>query len=116
MVKVTDALGNVTKYVYDRRNRLTETTDALGGTTVTVYDAVGNAVAVTDALGRTTYYQYDAMNRKIAVIQPRPDGTATSIPQPTIIMIITAIFTKPLIRWATPPTRYIMVGICYMRP
>jgi RHS repeat-associated protein len=79
----SDPLGNVTRYVYDLRNRMTQVTDALGAyagdpayTTSTCYDAAGNAVLVIDALGRITVYQYDALNRKISQTTPLPMGAS----------------------------------------
>jgi uncharacterized delta-60 repeat protein/RHS repeat-associated protein len=88
LASVTDPNRNVTRFIYDLKNRQTQVTDALGAyagdpahTTTTTFDAVGNAILVTDALGRITATQYDSLNRKVSQTLPRPDSTAASAPQ-----------------------------------
>jgi YD repeat-containing protein len=77
----TDALGRVTRYVYDSRSRLVATLlpDGTGPLTrpVTVlsYDLDGNLRAVTDPRGFTTTYDYDSLGRKVTETSPDPDGS-----------------------------------------
>ena len=72
----TDALLNVTSYVYDAVGRKTEEdrTNPAGSGAPTVtyyaYDSAGNLASVTDPLGRITSYQYDMAGRCTAVILP----------------------------------------------
>ncbi len=91
VVKMTDALGNITRTEYDALNKVSATIDALGrrtemeyddrgnqvltrypdGSTETmVYDAENNVIETTDRAGRTTKTIYDALNRVEAVIYP----------------------------------------------
>ncbi len=77
-ISETDALGRVTRYVYDERGLLIATIlpdgtpddDADNPRTATQYDAAGNVVAEIDQLGRRTEYEYDKLGRRIATIQP----------------------------------------------
>ena len=108
LVKVTDALGNISKTDYDGVGNQTATTDALGRKTTYVYDALNRLVSVTlptifdplglplpstssmeydpagnvrkvhDALGRVTEYQYDPVNRRSLVIDALGDHTSYS--------------------------------------
>ncbi len=65
----TNTTGDqVTKYAYDRRNRLTATLFPDGSVTSTVYDTLGNAVATADALGNVTYVRYDERRRPQQVL------------------------------------------------
>jgi YD repeat-containing protein len=46
----------VTRHVYDARNRVIQTADPLGNVTRTEYDLIGEEPARIDALGRCTRY------------------------------------------------------------
>jgi len=74
---VTDPKGNVTEFVYDAFNRLTETrhpaTAEHGATsTTTEYDPLGRRIATVDEEGRRTEYAYDALGRLTEVRQEHP--------------------------------------------
>jgi len=62
---VTDASGNVTRYAFDRLNRLVTETDPLGAVTTSAYDLVGNKTRETDRLGRVTWFTFDAADRLV---------------------------------------------------
>lgn len=95
---VTDALGHVTKYFFDRSKgrsvvtrveggcdcggstsvdtwtydaslNVTSRTDALGHATSYTYDAAGNRLTETDARGTTTY-TYNALGQVLTVVDP----------------------------------------------
>jgi RHS repeat-associated protein len=78
IIATTDALGRVTRMVYDENGRLIETilpdstpndfTD--NPRTKTQYDAMGRSLAQTDAASRTTRMVYDADGRVIEIILP----------------------------------------------
>jgi RHS repeat-associated protein len=77
---VTDGRGQVTSYVYDTSDRVTEIryNNASSCTTtadcqVYTYDAVGNLITRVDAAGITRYV-YDALNRLVAQISPPDSG------------------------------------------
>ena len=74
-IEVTDPLGHVTHYDYDRSNQLTQMVDPLGFITTYAYDAAGNRVSVTNGLGQVTTSQYDRDNRLIS--QTAADGSVT---------------------------------------
>ncbi|MDQ2700309.1 MAG: hypothetical protein M3Y23_03155, partial [Actinomycetota bacterium] len=77
---MTDPLGRLTTFVYDRLDRLTVVTqpDPAGSTAYTrttyVYDQVGNQTGVTDPNGNTTHYAYDARDR-LATVTDALSGT-----------------------------------------
>ena len=75
-IAMTDALGRVTQYGYDAKDRLTVITDTLGNATVYAYDANDNRTSVTDANGNTTTFTYDALNR-LASMQDALGNTTT---------------------------------------
>ena len=86
---VTDALGAVTKNVYDARNRLVQKTRPMPNSaqaapvTTYQYDPAGNLLSMTDPLGHTTWYQYDRLNRQIAVTDAL--GSFSGDPQHTTV-------------------------------
>ena len=67
MKTYTDAMGNVTRYEYNRNYQTVKVTDALGGSTTTSYDALGRVTSTTDAEGNTTTYTYDANGNVLTV-------------------------------------------------
>lgn len=73
--EVYDALGNTTKYTYDKDNRLTGTIDHEGHTKKQSYDEVGNISSKIDGMGNTTYYSYDEFNRLVSVTNPKSEVT-----------------------------------------
>ncbi|MGJ8641682.1 MAG: RHS repeat-associated core domain-containing protein [Opitutaceae bacterium] len=87
---VTDPKGNVTEFIYDDYNRLTQTklpvTLEHGATTAdTVYDALGRRIATIDQEGKRTEYEYDALGRLVEVRQEDPDTLGA--------LIVTASYT-----------------------
>lgn len=58
-VSVTNPLGDVQSYIYDKDNRLVSAKDYLGNITKAKYDGAGNVVSITDALGNKVSYNYD---------------------------------------------------------
>ncbi len=76
---ITDTLGHVTEYGYDKQGRLITTTRYLDGqpvTTLSHYDVFGNRVGQTDARGSTTTYVYDGYGRLKTTASP--EGVATT--------------------------------------
>ncbi|MBK1989788.1 DUF4114 domain-containing protein [Sphaerospermopsis aphanizomenoides BCCUSP55] len=63
-----DELGNRTKFEYDDAERLIKVTNALNEVTTYTYDAEGRRDSMTDALGRKNVYVYDGLGRQIEVI------------------------------------------------
>ena len=74
LVAQTDAMGRVTQFIYDSRNRPIATIRPDGTVVRTEYDGGGRVVGQTDALGNTTQYAYDKLGRKIEQILPDPAG------------------------------------------
>jgi RHS repeat-associated protein len=71
--------GKSTTTAYDERNRVKSITDALGNITSFLYDTAGRKYKVTRANGQTvTYDSYDAMNRLL-------QQTATQTPNPSAV-------------------------------
>jgi len=66
----TDALGNVTRFDYNRFTRMTYLTDPAGWTTVYCYDKAGNTTKVRTPEGGTTEYNYDERGNLLAEIDP----------------------------------------------
>ena len=74
----TKANGNVTQFLYDTLNRLTQVTDANGDITNYSYDANGNLTQVTDANGNNKrcpgIYQRYRLNRSANIGRTRLRG------------------------------------------
>jgi len=62
-IKVIDAEGSTTNYLYDERNLLYQVTDAKNSITEYTYDLNGNLQQIKDAKGNATAYEYDNFNR-----------------------------------------------------
>lgn len=60
ITSIKDALGRITRMVYDARGNRTTLTDALGRTTTFAYDSFGQLLSLTDPLNHTTRFGYDA--------------------------------------------------------
>ncbi|OPX41889.1 tRNA(Glu)-specific nuclease WapA precursor [Ruminiclostridium hungatei] len=71
----TDGEYSVTKYSYDRFNRLEAMTDPLGQSETYSYDLNGNPVGKTDRNGNITATVYDGLNRPKTVSVTTPDHT-----------------------------------------
>lgn len=94
--RVTDPLGRITTYEYDRRTdgvqcagrglvtKIQYWSDTHDGTLPTGtyqsfgYDIYGNRTSVTDELGHATAYEYDDYNRVIRMTNPMNQATNTS--------------------------------------
>jgi len=59
LTRVTDALGNATRYSYNPIGWLASATDANGKTAQYGYTPLGRVASVTDPVGNTTHYLYD---------------------------------------------------------
>lgn len=70
VTKVTDGLGNVTKYAYYDNNKRKSITDAEGGVTAFTYDKNGNLDTVKDPSGNVTDFDYDEANRLVKETDP----------------------------------------------
>jgi RHS repeat-associated protein len=72
--------GKSTATVYDERNRTMSATDALNNITSFMYDAAGRKASVARANGQvTTFDSYDAMNRLLQqTVQQTPDPDAVT--------------------------------------
>jgi len=57
-VKITDALGRVTKLDYDSYGNLSKAEDALGNKTAMKYDRAGHLLELRDAVGSAYKYEY----------------------------------------------------------
>jgi RHS repeat-associated protein len=64
----TDALGNKTRFEYNRFTRTTYVTDPAGWTTVYCYDDAGNTTKVRRPGGSTTEYIFDTQRNLVAEI------------------------------------------------
>jgi RHS repeat-associated protein len=69
-IKTTDRTGASTSYTYDAKGQMTALTDKLGNTTSRTLDAHGNALVVTDSLGNTTKMAYDDADNLVGLIDP----------------------------------------------
>ena len=63
LIKITDPLGNITKYIYDKNGKLNSIIDPLGNISQLTRDATGKVITRTDANGKVTKYQYDVLVR-----------------------------------------------------
>lgn len=82
LIKVTDALGDESEFVYDGKNfmqflqaDLTQVTDANSHTTINTFDALGRLLATQDHEGGVTQYTYDAGDRLTAVMDANSNIT-----------------------------------------
>jgi len=101
-LSITNALGQVTSFVYDPVGRGTTVTDSRGRSTLLEYDQAGSLAKRTDALGRealfqcdadgnltqltdiwdnTWLYEYDAMGNMIEAHDPSGTTTVTTFNQ-----------------------------------
>jgi YD repeat-containing protein len=58
--------GYLTRHSYDELNKLTQTTDALGGISRFIYDTSRNLIARIDANNHFSTYEYDSLNQRTA--------------------------------------------------
>ena len=70
VVAQTDGLGNVTRFIYDDRNRVNETILPDGSYTTATYNGLGATTSQTDELGRTTLYTYNQLGQETSVQLP----------------------------------------------
>ena len=79
VTSVTDEIGRITQYQYDRLGRMVyqsqpyPTAGPWPGTTYT-YDAVGNLRSTTDPSGNTTWSTYDALGRQTRSVDALGSG------------------------------------------
>ena len=89
VVSLTDPMGNVTTYAYNKLNRLYQVTkpEPLGSTapnvTTYAYTATGQVAAITGPLGGVTAYTYDAVGNTTSVTGPAPDPNLPNDNRPT---------------------------------
>jgi RHS repeat-associated protein len=79
---VKDPVGNVTKFVYDKANRLMaeyELFDPQDPPRLNEYDAAGNKTKATDHNGRVRTFEYDPMNRVTAERWLAADGSVVRV-------------------------------------
>ena len=68
------AIGSVTRYTYDKANRMLGAVDALGNSTLVRYDDAGNRTLTTQANGLQDIDQYDRAGRLVAHMQADTAG------------------------------------------
>jgi YD repeat-containing protein len=90
--EIHDALGNVTKKVYDSLGRVVkvtaEGTNAISETYT--YDEVGNKLTVIDGRGNTTKYKYNSLGRVTQTTDPLGQKTQSFYdPNGNIVKVIT---------------------------
>jgi RHS repeat-associated protein len=66
LATVTDAVGNVTSYVYNKNGQLTSVTKPDGTTESWVFDPDGRTTSHTDSASKTATYDYNNINQLIA--------------------------------------------------
>ncbi|MCM1097620.1 MAG: polymorphic toxin type 28 domain-containing protein [Ruminococcus flavefaciens] len=67
---VTDALGNIWSYGYDKLDRMTTVTDPEEKATAVVYDPAGNIESITAPGGRRVQYGYDQNYNTVSLTDP----------------------------------------------
>ncbi len=75
-IRSYDALGNESKFTYDKSNRLLSTTDPEENVITQTYDEVGNIRTKTDGEGNKTTFQYDEFNRLKTVTNALDETTS----------------------------------------
>ncbi len=78
LVEKQDKENKITKYDYDKLNRLEVVTQIVGGveqTTRYVYDNRDNLFSVTDARQKTSWFEYDRNNRLLKETRPMGEET-----------------------------------------
>ncbi len=68
LADLTDAGGNVTRFDYDERERVTERTDPLLNAETSSYDGQGNRRFATDRKGQAIEFRYDLADRLVKKI------------------------------------------------
>ena len=76
-VSATDALGGVTRYLFDYRGLMPRTQDALGHETSRAYDDRNNLRLITGPSGQSYAYGYDRLGNAVRIADPA--GQATSL-------------------------------------
>lgn len=71
----SDALGNISTFVYDDRNQTTEITDPLGQKTIHRHDNRNRLVEVVDALRNRMKFTYNGNNNKTLAIDKKGNET-----------------------------------------
>jgi RHS repeat-associated protein len=75
-IELEDAVGQITRYERDARNRITAVTDPIGRVTRYEYDGNSNITRLVEPTGRTTDLGYDPRWNKVATItRTLDDGT-----------------------------------------
>ena len=74
--KAYDALNGITRYSYDRNNRLVSEISPESRETSWTYDSAGNLETKKDGKSNSTAYTYDEHNRLIAVTNAKNETTA----------------------------------------
>ena len=74
--KAYDALNGITRYSYDRNNRLVSEISPESKETSWTYDSAGNLETKKDGKNNSTAYTYDEHNRLIAVTNAKNETTA----------------------------------------
>lgn len=69
--KITDTIGNITRFVYDVGGRRISTSDLDSGTITYSYDKAGKIIKQTDARGKSQTFTYDLLGR---IIKTTPSG------------------------------------------
>ncbi|MFF4181276.1 RHS repeat-associated core domain-containing protein [Streptomyces sp. NPDC001750] len=72
LAQLTDAKGNIWKYIYDQRGRRTEAQDPDTGTTKTTYDDADQVLSSTDSRNKTISTVYDKLGRTMTTWDGAP--------------------------------------------
>ncbi|GEP43096.1 hypothetical protein BGE01nite_23870 [Brevifollis gellanilyticus] len=76
-----DALGRITRFYYDSRNRLTLTHFPDGAIKRIKYDPHGNIIQEQDECFRNVFHEYDALNRRVkSTVDLNGNGLADAAP------------------------------------